>query len=115
MCAVHRTSPPLDSCSFVIPEIQKRRPQTFHASLAGRPHRRIGNRQVSKDLDPLLDEAGTAEVRTVITDTGAVVECEAMISRHVGEAVAALAAAPITGEARGALADLAVAATARDG
>ena len=65
--------------------------------------------------DPLLDEAGTAEVRTVITDTGAVVECEAMISRHVAEAVAALAGAPITGEASSALADLAVAATARDG
>jgi geranylgeranyl diphosphate synthase type I len=65
--------------------------------------------------DPLLDEAGTAEVRGVITDTGAVAECEAMIGRHVGEAVAALAAAPITGEARDALAGLAVAATARDG
>jgi len=51
----------------------------------------------------------------VITDTGAVAECEAMIGRHVGEAVAALAAAPVTGEARDALADLAVAATARDG
>jgi geranylgeranyl diphosphate synthase, type I len=64
--------------------------------------------------DPLLDAAGTAEVRTVIADTGAVAECEAMISRHVAEAVAALAAAPITGEAKDALADLAVAATARN-
>ena len=64
--------------------------------------------------DPLLDEAGTAEVRTVITDTGAVAECEAMISRHVAEAVAALVDAPITGEARDALADLAIAATARN-
>jgi geranylgeranyl diphosphate synthase type I len=65
--------------------------------------------------DPLLDAAGTEEVRCVITDTGAVAECEAMISRQVGEALAALAGAPITGEARDALADLAVAATARDG
>jgi geranylgeranyl diphosphate synthase type I len=65
--------------------------------------------------DPLLDEAGTAQIRTVITDTGAVAECEAMIGRHVAEAVAALAEAPITGEAKDALADLAVAATARDG
>jgi geranylgeranyl diphosphate synthase, type I len=65
--------------------------------------------------DPLLDEAGTAKIRTVITETGAVAECEAMISRHVAEAVAALASAPITSEARDALADLAVAATARDG
>ena len=65
--------------------------------------------------DPLLDEAGTAEVRTVITESGAVAECEAMISRHVAEAVAALADAPVTAEARDALAGLAVAATARDG
>jgi geranylgeranyl diphosphate synthase type I len=65
--------------------------------------------------DPMLDEAGTAEVRDAITATGAVAECERMIGRHVSEAVAALAGAPITGEAREALAELAVAATTRDG
>jgi len=65
--------------------------------------------------DPLLDAAGTAEVRAAIAGTGAVAECEAMIGRRVTEAVAALAAAPITGEAREALTALAVAATARDG
>jgi geranylgeranyl diphosphate synthase type I len=65
--------------------------------------------------DPLLDEAGTAEVRAAITGTGAVAECERMISRHVSEAIAALDGAPMTGEARDALAELAVAATARDG
>ena len=65
--------------------------------------------------DPVLDEAGTAEVRAAITATGALTECERMISRHVSEAIAALEAAPITGEARGALAELAVVATARDG
>ena len=65
--------------------------------------------------DPMLDEAGTAEVRAAITGTGAVAECERMIGRNVGEAIAALDGAPITGEARDALAELAVAATARDG
>jgi geranylgeranyl diphosphate synthase, type I len=65
--------------------------------------------------DPLLDEAGTAEIRAAITGTGAVAECERMITRHVGEAIAALDGAPMTGEAREALAELAVAATARDG
>jgi geranylgeranyl diphosphate synthase type I len=65
--------------------------------------------------DPGLDEAGTAEVRAAITATGAVAECERMISGHVSEAIAALAGAPITGEAREALGELAVAATARDG
>jgi geranylgeranyl diphosphate synthase type I len=65
--------------------------------------------------DPLLDEAGTAEVRAAIAGTGAVAECERMIGRHVSEAIAALESAPMTGEAREALAELAVAATARDG
>jgi geranylgeranyl diphosphate synthase type I len=65
--------------------------------------------------DPLLDEAGTAEIRAAITGTGAVAECERMIGRHVSEAIAALDGAPMTGEAREALAELAVAATARDG
>jgi geranylgeranyl diphosphate synthase, type I len=65
--------------------------------------------------DPMLDEAGTAEVRAAITATGALAECERMIGGHVGEAIAALAGAPITAEARDALAELAVAATARDG
>jgi geranylgeranyl diphosphate synthase type I len=65
--------------------------------------------------DPLLDEAGIAEVRAAITGTGAVAECERMIGRRVSEAIAALDGAPMTGEAREALAELAVAATARDG
>jgi geranylgeranyl diphosphate synthase type I len=65
--------------------------------------------------DPLLDEAGTAEIRAAITGTGAVAECERMIGRHVSEAIAALDGAPMTGEAREVLAELAVAATARDG
>jgi geranylgeranyl diphosphate synthase, type I len=63
--------------------------------------------------DPRLDEAGTAEARSVIAATGALAECEAMIERHVSRAVAALAGAPVSGEARQALTDLAVAATAR--
>jgi geranylgeranyl diphosphate synthase type I len=65
--------------------------------------------------DPALDEAGTAEIRAAIAATGAVAECERMIGRNVSEAMAALAAAPITGEARDALAELAIAATTRDG
>jgi geranylgeranyl diphosphate synthase type I len=65
--------------------------------------------------DPLLDKAGTAEIRAAITGTGAVAECERMIGRHVSEAIAALDGAPMTGAAREALAELAVAATARDG
>lgn len=65
--------------------------------------------------DPLLNAAGTAEVRAVITDTGALAECEQMINRNVARALGALKKAPITTEARDALAELAVAATARHG
>jgi geranylgeranyl diphosphate synthase, type I len=65
--------------------------------------------------DPMLDEAGTMEVRAVIAATGALTECERIISRHVSEAIAALEATSITDEARRALAELAVAATVRDG
>ena len=49
--------------------------------------------------DPLLDEAGTAEVRTVITETKAVAECEAMISRHVASAVTGASARAATASA----------------
>jgi geranylgeranyl diphosphate synthase, type I len=65
--------------------------------------------------DPRLDEAGAAEVRAVITATGALATCEAMIGEHIAEALAALGQAPITDEAKAALAELAVAATARRG
>lgn len=65
--------------------------------------------------DPQLDGAGVAEVRAVITDTGALAACETMIGEHVAQAVAALGRAPVTDEARAALAELAVAATARLG
>ncbi len=63
--------------------------------------------------DPLLDDAGAEQVRAVITGTGALAECEAMIESSVKEALSALEAAPITPESRAALADLAVAATSR--
>ena len=63
--------------------------------------------------DPELDEAAAAEVRAVITSTGALAECERLISRHLDQALGALAPAPITAEARAALAELAVTATAR--
>lgn len=65
--------------------------------------------------DARLDEAGVAEVRAVISGTGALAECELMIDRQVSAALSALDVAPITGEARDALAELAVAATVRDG
>jgi len=66
---------------------------------------RLGDRQ--------LTEAGAAEVRNVIADTGALAECETLISASVKEATSALDGAPITGEARTALTELAVLATVR--
>jgi geranylgeranyl diphosphate synthase type I len=63
--------------------------------------------------DPQLSEEEAAAVRAVITDSGALAESELMISRNVKEALAALEGAPITQESKEALAELAVAATAR--
>jgi geranylgeranyl diphosphate synthase, type I len=65
--------------------------------------------------NPLVDDVGTAAVRAVITDTGALAECEAMIDRNVADALAALDRAPMTAAAKDALADLAFAASARSG
>jgi geranylgeranyl diphosphate synthase type I len=63
--------------------------------------------------DPGLTESAAEHVRAVITGTGALAECEQMITVNVKEALAALGTAPITGESKSALADLAVAATSR--
>ena len=65
--------------------------------------------------DPALTERAAGQVREVITDTGALAECEQMISVNLKEALSALDGAPITAEAKSALADLAIAATARAG
>src|SRR5487761_1511537 len=65
--------------------------------------------------DPSIGETGIAEFRGLLTDTGALAECETMIDRYVTEALAALEAAPVTAAARTALAELAIAATARTG
>ncbi len=63
--------------------------------------------------DRLLDEAGAAQIRSILVETGALAECELMIDSGVAEGLAALEHAPITGEAKMALAELAVIATAR--
>jgi geranylgeranyl diphosphate synthase, type I len=65
--------------------------------------------------DPALDAAGVETLRSVIVDTGALDACEAMITRYAAEADGALSAAPLTPEAREALSDLTIAATARHG
>jgi geranylgeranyl diphosphate synthase, type I len=65
--------------------------------------------------DQLLDEAGADEVRAVLTETGAVAECERMIDACVADALSVLRHARVCGEARQALAELAVTATARSG
>jgi geranylgeranyl diphosphate synthase, type I len=63
--------------------------------------------------DRLLDDAGARQIRSILTETGALAECELMIDSSVTEGLAALEHAPITGEAKLALAELAVIATAR--
>jgi geranylgeranyl diphosphate synthase type I len=63
--------------------------------------------------DRSLDEAGAADLRSVLTGTGALAECERMIEASVAEAVRALDRAPMTRQAKLALAELAVVATNR--
>ncbi len=65
--------------------------------------------------DPRLGDAGAAEIRAVLTETGAVAECERLIRGRVQQALAALAGAPFTAPAKAALAELAAAATERSG
>jgi geranylgeranyl diphosphate synthase, type I len=65
--------------------------------------------------DPRLDEAGAAEVRDVLTVTGAVAECERLIQSSVQQALAALDGAPFTAPAKAALTELAATATDRSG
>jgi geranylgeranyl diphosphate synthase type I len=63
--------------------------------------------------DPALDAAGVELLRGIIVDTGALDACEMMISRYAADASKALASVGLTAEAREALAELTVAATAR--
>ncbi len=63
--------------------------------------------------DPCMTEETGRAVQDVITRTGALDECELMIAVNVKEALTALAGAPITTQSKDALADLAVATTAR--
>jgi geranylgeranyl diphosphate synthase, type I len=69
--------------------------------------RRLGDRG--------LGQAGVSQAREIIASTGALAECEEMIDRYLSGALTALADAPVTAEAKEALAELALAATARAG
>jgi geranylgeranyl diphosphate synthase type I len=63
--------------------------------------------------DPRLDDAGVAELRAVIDESGALAQVETLITTRTQEALHALDDAPITTNAREVLRALAVAATAR--
>ncbi|GAA4230284.1 polyprenyl synthetase family protein [Actinomadura meridiana] len=63
--------------------------------------------------DPDLDRPGVDELRTIITETGGLAACEAMIDQYLTDAEKALTSAPVTPEAHQALSELAVAATTR--
>ncbi|WP_405151826.1 polyprenyl synthetase family protein [Sphaerisporangium sp. NBC_01403] len=63
--------------------------------------------------DPGLDPGGVERLREIIEETGALTASEEMIKRYLDDALSSLERAPIEEEARQALAELAVAATAR--
>ncbi len=64
--------------------------------------------------DRELSDTAAAAVRRIITDTGALAECEAMIAASTKEAVAALDGSSVPDEARAALTALAAMATERE-
>jgi geranylgeranyl diphosphate synthase type I len=89
--------------------------QTVLVALARERASAVQSRLLDRHLgDRALSDAAAAEVRTVIVDTGALAECEAMIAASAKEAVAALDGAPIPDEARAALTALAIMATDRE-
>jgi geranylgeranyl diphosphate synthase type I len=63
--------------------------------------------------DPHLSPDGVAQLRGVLTDTGAVDRVEALIEELMDDAVTALAAAPVEEDARAVLLELASAVTCR--
>jgi geranylgeranyl diphosphate synthase, type I len=63
--------------------------------------------------DPLLDEAGVEVLRGIIVETGALERVELLVDDLVASATAALADAPVVGDARDALGELIIAATVR--
>ncbi|MQA96711.1 MAG: polyprenyl synthetase family protein [Streptosporangiales bacterium] len=63
--------------------------------------------------DPALDDAAVARMREIIHDSGALTSCERMIDDYAARASAALEHTTVAGDAHSALADLAIAATAR--
>jgi geranylgeranyl diphosphate synthase type I len=64
--------------------------------------------------DPHLSDTGVSELRDVLTETGAVARVETLVEQLLDNALEVLRAAPLEDEAREVLAELAVAATARD-
>lgn len=58
--------------------------------------------------DRALTPAAATEVKAVLTETGAAAECEALIAANVKQALCALDGAPVSDEARAALAALAI-------
>jgi geranylgeranyl diphosphate synthase, type I len=65
--------------------------------------------------NPAIGEAGVAEFRDLLTGTGALADCEAMIGGQVAEALAAVPSLPAPAEVKSALAALAITATDRRG
>jgi geranylgeranyl diphosphate synthase, type I len=61
----------------------------------------------------LLDGAGVDTLRAILVDTGALERVEGLVDDLVASAAAALAEAPVAPDARDALAELIIAATAR--
>jgi geranylgeranyl diphosphate synthase type I len=97
----------------VIDDLREGKPTVMIAMARDRADRAQAARIRRLFGDPDLDEAGAEELRAIIVATRARDRVEDLIAQRAGEATTALAGAPLTGEARSALATLASSVVAR--
>ncbi|GAA3337376.1 polyprenyl synthetase family protein [Amorphoplanes nipponensis] len=97
----------------VVDDLREGKPTVMIAMARDRADRAQAARIRRLFGDPGLDDAGAEELRALITATGARDRIEDLIAQRAAEATAALAGAPLTAEARSALAALAGSVVAR--
>ncbi|WP_067500062.1 polyprenyl synthetase family protein [Actinoplanes sp. TFC3] len=98
----------------VVDDLREGKPTVMVAMARDRADRAQAARIRELFGNPALDDEGAADLRTIITDTGARDGIEDLIRKRATAATTALAGAPLAEEARRALSDLASSVTARD-
>ncbi|WP_306212480.1 polyprenyl synthetase family protein [Actinoplanes sp. RD1] len=97
----------------VIDDLREGKPTVMVAMARDRASRPQANRLRELFGSPALDEAGAAELRDIITTTGAREATEDLIAKRAASARTALTRAPLTPQARDALGELVASVVAR--